>query len=270
MDANGTESVVDDRADRSSSIGERAGDLVACVVVWGAALMAAAAVQEVFTFLPGFVPWGGESPRSFLTSIGAAAGLVATAVFASFGAGTISVRVAGGRLVDGMGLRAPVSMRQTLRWAAVGAAAAVALWAMAKLLALFPGLTSVPAGEDPRLIAVAQTSTPIRFMYGLIAPAPLEELAFRGPLLALLLALLAAQHRGSWTGRRWVRWSLMGTAIAASAVVFAAGHTIGGSVNVAHAVANAVITTAVTLWQRSLFPAMAAHGLYDAWAFAWG
>ncbi|MEU2856710.1 CPBP family glutamic-type intramembrane protease [Streptomyces syringium] len=117
-------------------------------------------------------------------------------------------------------------------------------------------------------MAVAQTSTLIRFCFGLIAPAPLEELLFRGPLLALWLALRAARNHGSWMARRWVRWSLMGAAATASAILFAAGHTLGGSVNVAHAAALAVTTTAVTLWQRSLVPAVAAHGLYDAWAFA--
>nr|WP_188273011.1 hypothetical protein [Streptomyces sp. CBMA152] len=44
---------------------------------------------------------------------------------------------------------------------------------------------------------------------------------------------------------------------------------MGGSANVAHAAFLAVSTTAITLWQRSLVPALAAHGLYDAYAFAW-
>ncbi|WP_162597083.1 CPBP family intramembrane glutamic endopeptidase [Streptomyces sp. NEAU-S7GS2] len=179
------------------------------------------------------------------------------------------MRAAAGRFADGLGLW-PASRRQALWWAVVGLAAAVALWAMAELLPYLPSLTSVPAAEDPRDIAVAQTSTLIRFGYGLIAPAPLEELAFRGPLLALWLALLAAQRRGSWMARWWVRWGLMGSAATASATYFAAGHTLGGSANVAHAAACAVITTAVTLWQRSLVPAVVGHGLYDACSFAWG
>ncbi|MFD3873680.1 type II CAAX prenyl endopeptidase Rce1 family protein [Streptomyces sp. NPDC058623] len=70
--------------------------------------------------------------------------------------------------------------------------------------------------------------------------------------------------------RGWVRWSLVGAASTASASIFAAGHTMGGSVNVAHAAALAVITTAMALWQRSLVPAVAAHAFYGACVFAWG
>ncbi|MCZ1011888.1 CPBP family glutamic-type intramembrane protease [Streptomyces lydicus] len=228
--------------------------------------MATQALRDAFVFVPGFVPWNGESPSRFFTLVGAGAVLGAMAVAVCVG--NTSVRAAAGRFADGLGLW-PASMRQALRWAAVGLAAAAALWAMADLVSYLPGLTSVPAAEDPRDVAVAQTSTLIRFGYGLIAPAPLEELLFRGPLLALWLALLAAQRRGSWMARRWVRWWLTGAATTASAILFAAGHTLGGSVNVAHAAACAVTTTAVTLWQRSLAPAVAAHGLYDACAFAW-
>lgn len=256
--------------DRLCSIGQRAGALLVYLVMWFAALMAAQAVRDVFAFVPGFVPWNGESPRSFFTFVGAASGVAAMAVLMTVGARALSARAAAGRLAESMGLRPPVSMRQALRWAAVGCAAAVALWATADLVFCFPGLTSVPAAEDPRQVAVAQTSASIRFCYGLVAPAPLEELLFRGPLLALWLALLTAQRRGSWMARRWVRWWLMGTAIAASAILFAAWHTMGGSANVAHAAVTAVIITAVTLWQRSLFPALAAHGLYDACVFVWG
>lgn len=67
-----------------------------------------------------------------------------------------------------------------------------------------------------------------------------------------------------------MRWWLTGAAASVSAVLFAAGHTMGGSANVTHAAFLALSTTAVTLWQRSLVPALAAHGLYDAYAFAWG
>ncbi|MFL4910626.1 type II CAAX prenyl endopeptidase Rce1 family protein [Streptomyces sp. MMS24-I2-30] len=270
MDAHRTGFMIDGRMGRLRSITQRAVDLLVYVVMWFAAFSAAQAVREVFTFVPGFVPWNGESPHGFFTAVGTASGLAVLALFTTLGARTISARAAAGRLVDGMGLRPPVSVRQALRWATVGLVAAAVLWAMAELVLHVPGLTSVPAAEDPRHAAVAQTSTSIRFCYGLIAPAPLEELVFRGPVLALWLALLAAQQRGSWIARRWVRWWLMGTAIAASVTLFAADHTLGGSANVAHAAANAVITIAVTLWQRSLFPALAAHGLYDACAFAWG
>ncbi|WP_433860310.1 CPBP family glutamic-type intramembrane protease [Streptomyces kronopolitis] len=235
--------------------------------MWLAALTAAQAVRDVFTFVPGFVPWNGESPSTFVTWVGVSTGFSAMAVAVCVG--STSVRAAAGRFADGLGLW-PTSRRQAVRWAAVGLATAVALWAVAQLLPYLPSLTSVPSAEDPRDIAVAQTSTLIRFGYGLIAPAPLEELGFRGPLLALWLALLAAQRRGSWMARRWVRWWLMGAATTASTIYFAAGHTLGGSANVAHAAACAVITTAVTLWQRSLVPALAGHGLYDACAFAWG
>lgn len=150
--------------------------------------------------MPGFVPWDGVSPRSFFTFVGAASGLAAAAALMTIGTGSVSARAAAGRLADGMGLRPPVSMHQTLRWAAVGAATAVALWATAELVLRLPGLTSVPAAEDPRQVAVGQTSTSIRFCYGLIAPAPLEELLFRGPLLALWLTLLAAQRSAAASG----------------------------------------------------------------------
>lgn len=237
-----------------------------CLVMWLGMLMAAQAVRDTFAFVPGFVPWDGESPRSFFVFTGAAAGLWAMAVM--IGWGSTSARAAAGRLVDGLGLR-PASMRQALRWGAVGLGAAVALWAMEQLVLQIPSLTYVAPAEDPRQVAVAATSTLTRFCYGLIAPAPLEELLFRGPLLALWLALLAAQRGGSWMANRWVRWSLMGVATTTSAIIFAAAHTLGGSANVTHAAFCAAITTAVALWQRSLVPALTAHALYDACVFAW-
>jgi membrane protease YdiL (CAAX protease family) len=206
--------------------------------------------------------------RSFFNLLGAAAGLEAFAVAAVIAAGKASAGAAG-HFVDGLGLW-PTSVRQALRWVAVGLGTAVTLWVIWQLLSRVPGLTSVPDAKDVRTVAVAQTSTLVRFCYGLFAPAPLEELVYRGPLLVLWLALLAAQRHGSWLSRRWVRWWLMGAATAASAVIFAVGHTPWGSANVAHATALAMTATAVTPWQRSLVPALLAHGLYDACAFAWG
>ncbi|PKV82672.1 CAAX prenyl protease-like protein [Streptomyces sp. TLI_146] len=239
-----------------------------CFCLWFAALTAAQALRDVFVFVPGFVPWNGESPRSFFDalSVAAAAGVVAVAIGVVW---KTSVRAAAGRFVNRLGLW-PASMRQALRWAAVSLGLAAVLWATSQLVLELPGLTSVPATEDPRTVAVAQTSTTTRFGFGLIAPAPLEELFYRAPILALWLALLAEQRRGSRLGRWWVRWLLVGAAAAGSAIVFAARHSGGGSANVAHAAVLAVTATAASLWQRSLVPALAAHGLYDAWAFAWG
>ncbi|MFI9311315.1 CPBP family intramembrane glutamic endopeptidase [Streptomyces triculaminicus] len=145
----------------------------------------------------------------------------------------------------------------------------MALWAGSELVDHIPGLAGVPDAKDPRSIAVADTSTLVRFCYGLIAPAPLEELFYRAPLLVLGLSLLAAQHRGNWMARRWLRWLLMGAATTISTVQFAAGHHLGGSANVAHAALASVILTAAALRQRSLVPALLGHGLYDAYAFAW-
>ncbi|MEV4506695.1 CPBP family glutamic-type intramembrane protease [Streptomyces klenkii] len=269
VDGHRTDHVIDGRMGRLPAYARWFAHALVCFFMWFAALMAAQAVRDAFVFVPGFVPWDGASPRSFVTFVGAAAGLGTMAVFMTIGTKETSAHAVAGRLADGLGLR-PASIRQALRWAAVGLGTAVALWVMAQLMLHLPGLTSVPEAKDPRDVAVAQTSTLIRFCYGLLAPAPLEELLYRGPLLALWLALLAAQRRGNWMGRRWVRWWLTGAATATSATLFAAGHTLGGSFNVAHAAAAAVITTAVTLWQRSLLPAVAAHGLYDACAFAWG
>lgn len=239
---------------------------LACVAMWFAAIVGAEAVREAFVFVPGFVPWDGESPRGFFVFTGGAACFAAVAVLIC--AGNTPIRSTLGRFVDGLGLR-PASRRQALRWAAVGLATAVALWAVSQLVDHIPGLAGVPDAEDPRSIAVADTSTSVRFCYGLIAPAPLEELFYRAPLLALWLALLAAQHRGNWMARRWLRWSLMAAAITTSTVWFAAGHHLGGSVNVAHAAFASVILTTASLRQRSLVPALLGHGLYDAYAFAW-
>ncbi|WP_234376675.1 hypothetical protein [Streptomyces sp. CB01201] len=55
-----------------------------------------------------------------------------------------------------------------------------------------------------------------------------------------------------------------------SAAAFAADHTMGGGVNVAHAGVLAVMATAVVLWQRFLWPALIVHALYDACVFAGG
>ncbi|MEU5437249.1 CPBP family intramembrane glutamic endopeptidase [Streptomyces sp. NPDC020719] len=203
-------------------------------------------------------------PGAFL---GAAAVFAALAVWAGWG--IISVRAATGRFAHSLGLR-PTSPRQALHWAATALATAVVLWVASQLVMRLPHLTSLPASEDARTVAVAQTSVLIRLGYGLLAPAPLEELLYRGPLLALWLALGAARQRGGWMGRRWVRGWLTGAATGVSAVLFAAGHTMYGSANAAHAAFVALATTAVTLWQRSLIPALAAHGLYDAYAFTWG
>ncbi|MEU9663764.1 CPBP family intramembrane glutamic endopeptidase [Streptomyces chartreusis] len=269
MEVHRTESAFSGPVGRLRSIVQRAIDLLVCIILWCAALVAAQAVREVFVFVPGFVPLAGESPEGFFTFVGSASGLAVMAVLLATGAGSISARAAVRRLVDGVGLRPAGTVQQGLRWVTVGLAAAVVLAAVAELVVSLPGLTSVRAAEDPRYVALAQTPNLIRFRFGLIAPAPLEELLFRGPLLALWLALLASQSRGGWASRRWVRWSLMAPVIAASVLVFASLHTMGGSANVAHAAANGLITTAVTLWQRSLFPALTAHGLYDAYAFTW-
>ncbi|MFI5867277.1 type II CAAX prenyl endopeptidase Rce1 family protein [Streptomyces sp. NPDC051546] len=263
--------MIDDRAERRpAQFAGRAGHLLACFLMWSAAVLAAQALRDVFAFVPGFVPWSGESPRAFLSSVGMAALLAAVAVFTAVNAGFLPAGATAGRFLAGVGLRPPVSIREALRWAAVGATGAVALWLVWELVALLPALHSVPAAEDPRTVAVAQTSAGVRFCYGLVAPAPLEELQYRAPVLALWLVLLTAKGCGGRLGSRWVRWSLTGVVSAASVVLFAAGHTMGGSANVAHAAANAVITTAVTLWQRSLYPALAAHALYDAYAYTVG
>jgi hypothetical protein len=240
---------------------------LACLVMWFAALVGAQAVREAFVFVPGFVPWDGESPRDFLLFVGQTACFAAMAVLICVG--NIPVRAAVGRFAHGLGLR-PASRRQALRWAAVGLATAAALWAVSQLIDRAPGLTWVPDAKDPRSIAVAHTSTLARLCYGLIAPAPLEELFYRAPLLALWLVLLAAQRRSNWAARPWLRWSLTGAATTVSTVRFAAGHTLGGSANVVHAAVAGVILTAVALWQRSLVPALIGHGLYDAGVFAWG
>ncbi|MGW7099623.1 hypothetical protein [Streptomyces sp. NPDC054838] len=92
-----------------------------CIVMWLGMPMAAQAVQDAFAFVPRFVPWDGESPRSFFAFTGAATGLWTMAVI--IGWRSTSVRAG---LVDGLGLR-PTSMRQALRWAAVGLGAAVVL-----------------------------------------------------------------------------------------------------------------------------------------------
>ncbi|MFB7745326.1 CPBP family glutamic-type intramembrane protease [Streptomyces sp. NPDC001251] len=55
-----------------------------------------------------------------------------------------------------------------------------------------------------------------------------------------------------------------------SVAAFAADHTMGGGVNVAHAGVLAVMATAVVLWPRFLWPALIVHALYDACVFAWG
>ncbi|MEU5053732.1 CPBP family intramembrane glutamic endopeptidase [Streptomyces sp. NPDC021096] len=254
------------RMHRLLAKGRRAIRPLAYLAMWFAAVLGAQAVREAFVFVPGFVPWDGESPRDFFVFTGGAACFTAVAVLICVG--HIPVRSVVGRFVDGLGLR-PASRRQAVQWAVAGLATAAALWAGAELVDLLPGLISVPDAEDPRSIAVADTSTLVRFCYGLIAPAPLEELFYRAPLLALWLALLTAQHRGNWTAHRWLRWSLMAAAITISTVWFAAGHHLGGSVNVAHAALAGVILTAAALRQRSLVPALLGHGLYDAYAFAW-
>ncbi|MEF2529426.1 MULTISPECIES: CPBP family intramembrane glutamic endopeptidase [Streptomyces] len=260
-----TDHVVEDRKPRRSR-SQLVGHLLVCFFMWFALLMASQALRDLFVFLPGFVPWAGESRRRFLLAVGVAAGCCAAAVFIA--QDKASVRAAARRLVDTLGLW-PASMRQVRRWAAVALGAAVLLWATAQLMLIVPGLTSVPDTEDPRHIAVAATSTLLRFCYGLIAAAPLEEVLFRGPLLALWLALLAAERHGSWLGHRWVRRPVIVTASTVSMIYFAADHTMGGSANIAHAAVCAAITTVVALWQRSLIPAIAAHALYDACVFAW-
>ncbi|MET9162060.1 CPBP family intramembrane glutamic endopeptidase [Streptomyces parvulus] len=268
MDAQPAKSIDASRFSRLRSTVDRATGLLACLFLWIAMLLAAQALREAFAFVPGFVPWNGESPSSFLACVASAATLAVLAIVLMVTAGSASPRALAGRVVAGAGLRLPASRREMGRWAAVGLVAALALWAAAELVVNVPGLTAVPPGEDPRHIALAQMSTTGRVCYGLIAPAPLEELLFRGPLLALWLALIAARRRDRWVARRRVQWWLMTTAVGISLAVFAAGHTVGGTVNVVHAAVNAAIATGITLWQRSLFPAMAAHGLYDAWAFA--
>ncbi|QKZ18831.1 hypothetical protein [Streptomyces chartreusis] len=110
----------------------------------------------------------------------------------------------------------------------VGPAAAAAVVEVVVVVSL-PGLTSVRAAEDPHHVALAQKPNPMRFCYGLIAPAPLEEIPFRVPLLALWLALLASQSCGGWASRPWIRWSLMAPAIAASLIVFASLHPRAGA-----------------------------------------
>ncbi|WP_369384175.1 CPBP family glutamic-type intramembrane protease [Streptomyces sp. cg36] len=240
--------------------------LLMWLLLWFAAVLAAQALREAFVFVPGFVPWDGESPRGFAVFLGGAAGFTALALWAGWG--IIPVRAAVRRFTDGLGL-CPASRRQALRWAAAGLATAVLVGAAGQAVTCVPSLTSVPAGQDARILAVAQTSFPVRLGYGLLAPAPLEKLFYRAPLLALWLALASARERGAWAGRRWVRRPLTGAATCLSAVLFAAGHAMGGSANVAHAAFFALAATAVTLWQRSLIPALAAHGLYDAYAYAW-
>ncbi|MGH3802784.1 MAG: CPBP family glutamic-type intramembrane protease [Pseudonocardiaceae bacterium] len=265
----GGDDVIDGHAGPPPLELRRTGYLWVWPPLWFAALMAAQVVREAFVFVPGFVPWDGESRRGFVYFVGVACGFVVIALCMAISTRNTSMRTAVSRLVDSLGLR-PVSIRQALRWGAIGLASAVAMWATAQLLVQLPGLTSVSSSEDPRTVAVAQTSTLVRFSYGLLAPAPLEELFFRAPLLVLWLALLKARRRGTWWGRPQVRWCLAGIAIATSTVLFASLHALGGSANVAHAAIAAVAFTAITLWQRSLLPALAAHALYDAYAFAWG
>lgn len=254
------------RTVRRNACSQWVGHLLVCLFLWLALLMASQALRDLFVFVPGFVPWDGESSRGFLLALSVAAGCCAAAVFIA--QGNTSVRAAGRRLVDVLGLR-PATMRQVRRWTAVALGAAVLLWVVGRLVLIVPGLTSVSGAEDPRTIAVAGTSTLLRFSYGLIAPAPLEELLFRGPLLVLWVALLAAERHGIWMGRRWVRWPVVVAAGTASVICFSADHAMGGSANIAHAAACAAITTVVALWQRSLIPAIAAHAVYDACVFAW-
>ncbi|MEV8529824.1 hypothetical protein AB0451_37970 [Streptomyces sp. NPDC052000] len=177
---------------REHSIAQRTAHLPPCLALCGAAYMATKALRDIFVFMPGFVPWAGESPQSFRSDVGGATALVAVALLVAFGVRDTSVRAAFGRFVNALGLW-PSSARQALRWLTVGLVMAVALLGAAQIIDHLPGLTSVPAAADARDLAVAQTSRPARFLYGLIAPAPVEELLYRGPVLALGLALLAAQ-----------------------------------------------------------------------------
>lgn len=193
-----TATVTNSRGDHPAPRTRQVAYLLVWLILWFAALLAAQALREAFVFVPRFVPWDGESPRGFCAFLGAAAGFAALAVWAGWG--IISGRAAAARFAHGLGLR-PASRRQALRWAAAGLATAVVLWAAAQLVMRLPSLTSVPSDEDARILAVAQTSVLVRSGYGLLAPAPLEELLYRGPLLALWLALGAARQHGSWMGR---------------------------------------------------------------------
>lgn len=86
-----------------------------------------------------------------------------------------------------------------------------------------------------------------------------EELLFRGPLL--VAARLCAVYHPRY-GR-----TVMLVVAALSTVAFAFWHLEFGAVNVAAAAAYGTMWAAIALRSRSLWPAIVAHSVFDAWLF---
>ncbi|WP_326799879.1 CPBP family intramembrane metalloprotease [Streptomyces sp. NBC_01808] len=226
--------------------------------LWVALTCTALLIPISLTLLPGYEAWK-FTTRDIAPALGLAAGFTLAA--ALLAGSCTSLKAAAARLVTSLGLRPGTRRTATVSLAAGLGAGALCL-AAAELLVRIPALSATPASEDPRNAAVAGTSTTVHLLDGALSAPVHEELLFRAPLL-LLLTFLATPGARETIPTPFLRRTTFTAAAALSALVFTAGHELGGPVNLIFAAFLAAVTTALLLWRRSLVPCIVAHTVHN-------